>query len=240
MSASTPSNELIKLSHDLGREDRKLAILGEGNASVRLSDRAFLVKASGSNLGSMGAHDVVECRFQELLQLLDGTDVNDHSVEETLMASRIDPGSKKPSVEGLFHAYLLSLPGIRFVAHTHPLAVNQILCSPAAEHFANRRLIPDEVIICGAKMLLIPYVEPGLVLGREVKAAVDRFTRERGQLPKVILLQNHGMIVPAASSAAALAITLMAVKAAETFIGARELGGPTFLSEKDVQRLEKK
>ncbi len=38
---------LLKLSHDLGREDRGLAILGEGNTSCRLDGDTFLVKASG-------------------------------------------------------------------------------------------------------------------------------------------------------------------------------------------------
>ena len=37
---------LLDLSHQLGREDRKLAILGEGNTSARVSGATFVVKAS--------------------------------------------------------------------------------------------------------------------------------------------------------------------------------------------------
>ena len=48
---------LIKLSHDLGREDRAWAILGEGNASIRLDAETFLVKASGCNLGTLTKDD---------------------------------------------------------------------------------------------------------------------------------------------------------------------------------------
>lgn len=44
---------LLALSHDLGREDRGLAMLGEGNTSARQADGTFLVKASGSNLASL-------------------------------------------------------------------------------------------------------------------------------------------------------------------------------------------
>ena len=36
-----PLSRLLDLSHQLGREDRKLAILGEGNTSVRLSEQTF-------------------------------------------------------------------------------------------------------------------------------------------------------------------------------------------------------
>ena len=45
--------DLLTLSHEIGREDRGLAILGEGNTSVRLSDDAFAVKASGTCLGTL-------------------------------------------------------------------------------------------------------------------------------------------------------------------------------------------
>ncbi|MCW5549507.1 MAG: class II aldolase/adducin family protein, partial [Opitutaceae bacterium] len=66
-SAPTPLARLLDLSHQLGREDRRLAILGEGNTSVRVSDGTFLVKASGSNLGGLTAAGVTECRFADLL-----------------------------------------------------------------------------------------------------------------------------------------------------------------------------
>ncbi len=44
---------LLELSRDIGREDRQLAILGEGNTSVRLSNDQFAVKASGSSLATL-------------------------------------------------------------------------------------------------------------------------------------------------------------------------------------------
>ena len=45
--------QLIWLSHELGREERQLAILGEGNTSATCSDGTFWVKASGSQLGNI-------------------------------------------------------------------------------------------------------------------------------------------------------------------------------------------
>ena len=61
---------LLALSHELGAEHRDLAILGEGNTSARLEAGRFLVKASGCNLGTLGAEDLVECNSSPLLELL--------------------------------------------------------------------------------------------------------------------------------------------------------------------------
>ncbi len=52
---------LLKLSHDLGREDRGLAMLGEGNTSCRLDADTFLVKASGSSLANLEESQLVAC-----------------------------------------------------------------------------------------------------------------------------------------------------------------------------------
>ena len=73
---------LLKLSHDLANPLNPLPILGEGNTSARLSDKTFLVKASGSCLGSLRKEDVVECRAGLLLQMLDETDLSDSEVDE--------------------------------------------------------------------------------------------------------------------------------------------------------------
>ncbi len=43
-------DELIQLSHELGTEERQLAILGEGNLSADFATGTFWVKASGSNM----------------------------------------------------------------------------------------------------------------------------------------------------------------------------------------------
>src|SRR5580692_11408048 len=141
---SSPLPRLLELSHQLGREDRKLAILGEGNTSVRMSPETFLVKASGSNLASLSAAGTTECRVGDLVPLLEAQSLTDAQIDERLFAARVDPKAKKPSVEAVFHAYLLTLPGVNYVGHTHPVAVNRLLCSEHARDFARRRLFPDE------------------------------------------------------------------------------------------------
>lgn len=230
--------QLLALSHDLGREDRKLAILGEGNTSARVSAGTFLVKASGAHLATLSPLGVTECRIQDLLALLEKKTLSDAVIDEALLAARVDPAAKKPSLEAVFHAYLLTLPGVGFVGHTHPVAVNQLLCSRHARTFARRRLFPDEVVCCGVESVFVPYADPGLKLAQGIRAAVVAFIKRLSRPPRLILLENHGLIALGATPAAVLATTLMAAKAAEIFVGAAAAGElPRFLTSAQINRI---
>jgi len=228
---------LVELSHQLGDARLRMAILGEGNTSVRLDDESFLVKASGSNLASLQAADVTRCAFARLLPLLDAEGATDVAVDQALMAARLDPAAKKPSIEALFHAFLLTLPGVRCVGHVHAIAVNQILCSPRAREFAERRACPDEIVMCGVESVFVPYADPGLGLSQAIRREVIAFVKRTGRDPRLILLQNHGIIAAGPSPKAVLGSLLMAEKAAEIFIGAAALGGPVFLSPEQCERI---
>jgi len=235
--STTTLETLLELSHFLGEEKRQLAILGEGNTSAQVDDQTFLVKASGSCLQTLAKDDLVACRFDALLPMLDQDEMSDQAIEESLMASRVDASAKKPSVETLFHAYLLSLEDVHFIGHTHSIAVNQILCSPFASQFATRKLFPDEIVCCGARSLLIPYTDPGLTLSKSIRGETDLFLKENGCAPRVILLENHGIITLGKTAGAVKAAMLMAQKAAAIFVGAAALGGPVFMSPEDVRRI---
>ncbi|MBM4161079.1 MAG: class II aldolase [Ignavibacteria bacterium] len=228
---------LLDLSHELGREDRGWAILGEGNTSARIDSEQFLVKASGCSLRTLREEDLVACRFKSVLKLLDKESVTDAEIESTLLASRIDRESKKPSVETLFHAYLLSLPAVEFVGHTHAVAVNQVLCSPRGKDFAARRVFPEEIVCYGPRLALVPYAAPGLMLAREIRKVVKAFIRKNHSVPRVILLKNHGLISLGRTPEAVLAAMLMAEKAAQVWVGAAALGGPTLLPPEQVKRI---
>ena len=231
-------SELLNLSHGLGREERKLAILGEGNTSARISDQTFVVKASGSNLATLSESGVSECAFEKILPLLAAGEMCDLAVDEALFDARVSSSAKKPSVEAIFHGYLLTLPGVNFVGHTHPIAVNGLLCSKHAHAFAKRRLFPDEIVCCGVESVFVPYTDPGLKLSRAIKLAVEEFIVRLSRPPRVILLENHGLIALGSTPEAVLAATLMAVKAAEIFaIAAFISGEPQFLTSDQVSRI---
>lgn len=202
-----------------------------------LPEGRFAVKASGACLAGLEVSDLTVCDRTRLLGLLDQKQIGDAQVEAALLAARVDPQSRKPSIESAFHAWLLTLEGVRFVGHTHPLAVNQILCSPRARDFSERRMFPDEIVVCGATSVFVPYTDPGLPLAREIRDRTRAHVDRHGHPPRLILLQNHGLIALGASPQAVLAATLMAVKAAAIFMGAAAMGGPVFLMPQHVERI---
>ncbi len=228
---------LLKLSYDLANPLHPLAILGEGNTSARLSEKTFLVKASGGCLGSLHKEDVVECKAGLLLRMLDETGLSDAEVDGRLMKSRVDSKAKKPSVEALFHAWFLTLPGINYVGHTHAPAVNGILCSPRAREFAGKRIFPDEIVCCDVASVFVPYTDPGLRLAQEIRKRTGMFIKKYQRPPRVVLLENHGIVTLGGTAEAVLAAMLMAEKVAGIWLGAAALGGPTFLSPKQVARI---
>ena len=225
------------LSHELGREDRGLAILGEGNTSARVGDGTFFVKASGTCLGTLKEEDAVECRLPALLPLLEKDSLTDQQIDDALLAARVDSKAKKPSVEAVFHAYLISLPGIKFVGHVHAIAVNQILCSPRAREFAEHRMFPDEIVCCSTASVFMPYTDPGVKLAQVIRRETEAFIKKQQRQPRIILMQNHGVIALGATRQAVLTAMLMAEKAAKIFVGAAALGGPVFMSDANVQRI---
>ena len=228
---------LLDLSHKLGDPARQMAILGEGNASAKLSSETFLVKASGCSLPTLDKNGVVECCAKTLLAMLEKTNLSDAEVDGTLLDSRVDPTAKKPSVEALFHAWLLSLPGIEFVGHTHAQAVNSILCSPRAQEFAVKKIFPDEIVCCDVASVFIPYTDPGLKLAQAIRVHTEEFIRNIGRVPRVILMENHGIITLGRSVEAVMSAMLMAEKTATVWLGAAALGGPKFMTPEHVARI---
>jgi rhamnose utilization protein RhaD (predicted bifunctional aldolase and dehydrogenase) len=229
-------SRLIELSHEFGQA--RWTILGEGNTSGRIDQKIFAVKSSGSSLGSLTEIELTDCYFDALLPVLDRRNVSEQEIEEILLASRVRPKALKPSVETFFHAYLLTIPGINYVGHTHPIPVNQILCSSLGNLFAEERRFPDEVVCCGPASLLIPYEDPGLALAVRIRRDLQNFEQAHGKYPKVILLGNHGVITVGQSADAVRVAMAMTVKAAEIFVGAHSLGGNISMPESEVHRIE--
>jgi rhamnose utilization protein RhaD (predicted bifunctional aldolase and dehydrogenase) len=228
-----PLAALLELSHELGRADRPFAILGEGNASARLADGRFAVKASGCSLGTLGPDELTVCDQSRMLVLLEAGEAN----EEALLATRVDPVMRRPSIEALFHAWLLTLEGAAFVGHVHPVACNQWLCSPRARELAERRIFPDEVVCCGPVSVFVPYSDPGLPLAAAIRDQTLAFIAAQASVPRLILLENHGVIALGATPQAVLGALLMAEKAATIRLGAAALGGPTFLTTAQIAQL---
>ncbi|HXV97472.1 MAG TPA: class II aldolase/adducin family protein [Anaerolineae bacterium] len=231
-------SQLITLSNNLGQPANDYVILGEGNTSVKVDDATFWVKASGTELRTVGPEGFVQVYFEPILGMLDGPDLSDDEVRQALVAAKVDPQAKgHPSVETALHAMCLKLEGVNFVGHTHPTAINMITCSAAFETAVSGRLFPDEIVLCGPAPVLIPYVDPGLPLAREVYRRINAYIDAYGERPKTILMQNHGFIALAPSAQQVENITAMAVKAARILVGTYALGGPRFMTPQAVDRI---
>jgi rhamnose utilization protein RhaD (predicted bifunctional aldolase and dehydrogenase) len=236
MNRQSVQEKLLRLCHELGKPEYRLAILGEGNTSAAIDGKTFFIKASGAELHKLRTDQLVRVRFERILRMLD-REFDQVQTRETLLAARVNPKSLKPSVETLFHAWLLNQEGVKFVGHTHPVHINTILCSGRATEFAERRLFPDQVVYCGPKSLLVRYVDPGAKLATAIQRRWKEFVTDNGYTPRIILIVNHGLIAVGSTPEAVLAATLTAAKAAEIFIGACALGGPVFMDPKEVARI---
>lgn len=236
MSQTVPP-ELVAMTRQLGQPALNLVIVGEGNTSARVDPHTFWIKASGRGMYEIPEDGFVEISFEGILDLLD-SNLDGTALQDAMMAARVDRESgPRPSVEVTFHALLLHGCDVNFVGHTHALAVNQLLCSTRAEQFAKNRLFPDEAVLCGPESVFVPYVDPGLPLARAIREQVKRYMDKYEEAPKVILLQNHGLIVLGQTPTEILNVTAMCVKAAGIFAGAYAVGAPVFMSREDVMHI---
>lgn len=231
----SPAEELVRLARALGDPTHGHAILAEGNVSMLLDDDSMLVKASGTSLGKTTVSSLLRVRIDDVLTLLDHPPIEEADQAQRLAASVVDDSGLLPSVETPMHAAALRHGGARFVGHTHPQALNALLCSESAE-LVTRALFPEQVVVCGADPLFVPYLDPGLALAR----AVRDLLAERERPPQVVYLQNHGLVALGESAEQVLQITQMAVKAAAILLGALAAGGPVFLSDEEVARIDER
>lgn len=238
MSPTDILEQLVRMSQHLGVPALDYVMLGEGNTSAKIDDETFWVKASGYELRSIDAGGFVRMRFDDVLAILDTENRDDASVAHALDAAKVDPDvAMRPSVETILHALVLSINGVRFAGHTHPTMVNAVLCSQRAEEALAGRLFPEEIVYCGATPLFVPYCDPGVSLARRVREALHTYLDTYHESPKVILLQNHGMIALGRTAADVEHTTAMCVKAARVLLGTYALGGPHFLSDEAVGRI---
>lgn len=230
---------LIEMTRSLSDPDLDLVIMAEGNTSAQEDESTFWVKASGYSFLNADESHFVQVQFQPVLEALASPAMDDAQVRTLLSESRINQTDERmPSVETFMHAYLLTLPSIQFVAHTHPTPFVSLMALENAEELATKRIFPDEIAFCGHAACYVRYVDPGLKLACTIRERVREFVARYECLPKTIWLQNHGLITIGTTAKEAETATRMQVKAARILLGALQTGqGIHFLSPFDVQRI---
>ncbi len=230
-------SDLIDLSHELGREDRYLAILGEGNTSTLNEDGTFWVKASGSHLATIDENGFSLVNLQAVQVACRATSMTDDEVARMLQDSLVNQKHRKPSVETFLHGLCYLEAGVKWVGHTHPIAVNSILCSQLGATPFLQHLFPDGIVVCGPAPAVVPYIDPGFLLALAFRDELRRYLDQHGQAPKMFLMENHGLVALGKSAREVFNISLMADKWARVIQGTYLFGGPRFLSEAETARI---
>jgi rhamnose utilization protein RhaD (predicted bifunctional aldolase and dehydrogenase) len=232
-------DQLVDMSRALGVPANDYVILGEGNTSVRADEDSFWVKGSGTQLATATRTSFVRVRSQPILASLGGAGMTDDQVKQVLAEATAE-GDRAPSIETFLHALCLQLDGVRFVGHTHPTAALAVLsCHQSRELFAGS-LFPDQIVLLGPAYVYVPYTDPGLPLALAVRDAIDTFVESQQRVPKVVLMENHGVIALGGTPQDVLNVTQMLVKTCRIVLGTLSGGGPRFLLPKHVQRIDRR
>ena len=182
-------SELIEISRYYG-QGSDFAIPGGGNTSVK-DEEHLAIKASGAGLKGITEAGFVELSRAAVRKILTRPYSADPfereaEIKADLMASRTDPAAGgRPSVETSLH----ELIGWRFVVHTHPHIINALTCSQNGETAARE--------LFGVEALWVPYTDPGYRLAKLVEEKLAAYRSAHRGDPRIVLMQNHGLVVAA-------------------------------------------
>lgn len=233
----TLTHELLAdLSRALGDPAMDAAMLGEGNTSVRDGD-SMVVKATGAVMTYAEPGDFVRVDLAAATALISDADAGDAEVDAFFSAIAATEG-RRPSVEALLHVVIYEATDATVIAHSHPTSVNALLCSRSANLLVDGALFPDQIVVLGARPLLVPYIDPGIRLAQHVRGMLRDYIDEHGAPPRIIYLQNHGMFALGQTPAQVLGQTAMAQKCARAIIGAQAAGGVQFMPDDEVRRID--
>ncbi len=233
---------LVRLARELGREDRGLAMLGEGNVSGALTAGRFMVKASGTRMGRAVPGDFLAVDRGRVLAFLArrGEAKSEDAAVMAGLRGCVTGRPGQPSTETFLHALCLAQPGVSWVGHTHPVAALGLLCSRAgARSFTRGGVFPDEIVYCGLTPAVVPYVDPGVKLALALRGALATYRRRHGVPPRLVLLENHGIVALGTTPDEVLNITLMAEKWATVLQGTFAAGGPKYLSDRQARHIDR-
>ena len=194
--------ELIRISNTVGR-DPALVLGAFGNTSLKSADGRFMyIKASGTCLKDMNARSGWrKLNIADVMEILEHPSQKD--VNAALLSACCDkkPASVRPSIESFFHAILDAC-----VIHLHPESVLALACAKDGKKHMEKLFSKEK-----NPPLWIPYVGLGYVSAQMIRSLAGRYERDHGQRPRVFIMQNHGLLVSAPTSAAAMRLVRQVV-----------------------------
>jgi ribulose-5-phosphate 4-epimerase/fuculose-1-phosphate aldolase len=230
------NEEILTFGQALGRHPAGLVLPGEGSVGSLNTETRLAVSRRGAVLATLQSSDLLYFDVKRVNEVI----ASETILPEDLASAQLhgEPGAE-PCDELTLFSWLLSLdPTLRVAAHIHPVAVDQITASPRARQFADRRTVHNEVLALGGASLLINYAEPGIPITREIQKKMILWRDRYKSVPRVILVQNHGVILLGESGSSLLCSVDALLKYAALFTGASLLGGPVFLTPQAITQIE--
>jgi len=157
---------------------------GGGNSSVKLDEEKMLVKASGINLTQVTQNNgYVAVDYKKTREWFNKNNLSGLNKKERerqgkeLLATVSRDEQGKPSIETFLHALLNT-----YTLHTHPVSVNTI---------ASQSDWKEAFLSCFPDSVCVAYETPGIDLALSLYEEIS----EKKILPRIVFLQNHGLIV---------------------------------------------
>ncbi|MEK7709867.1 MAG: class II aldolase/adducin family protein, partial [candidate division NC10 bacterium] len=209
---------LVYGSRLIGAEP-SLVVWGGGNTSLKVEERDFRgrtarvlrVKGSGSDLKSVARKDFPGVRMDEILALLERSDMGDQEMVDYLAHSLQEMGGSRPSIETLLHGFLPH----EAVIHTHADAIVSLSNTDRC-----REVIQE---VYGKDVVSIPYRRPGFLLSKDVANALRAHPGATA-----VILEKHGTITWGQTVKEAYLRTIDLITQAEEAIEARAKGRARF------------
>jgi len=199
---------LVHTSRLIGK-DTDLVVWGGGNSSVKVKGtdhvgrpiRILWMKGSGSDMRTITHKQFTPLRLDDLLPLMKREAMTDDEMVAYQSKSVLEPGSPKPSIETLLHAFLPP----PHIYHTHADAICTLTDTPNG----------GEIIrsVFGSDVAVIPYSRPGFLLSKRTGEA---YAMQSGL--RAIILDKHGLITWGETAKAAYLETIKMISEAERFI----------------------
>jgi len=184
--------EFVRMSNKAGaRSDYVQG--GGGNTSAKFDDSLMAIKASGFCLAQIKTDDAYAVLdyaairgFYAETDIASLADIEKEGAAVAKTATMTIEGLRqlRPSVEAGFHSVL-----DKFVLHIHPVYANMATCSVEGP-----AVVADALAGMGVAHAFVPYITPGTELTFTIRKACLDAEATTGKKPKIIFMQNHGLI----------------------------------------------
>ena len=178
---------------------------GGGNTSVKLTGNLMAVKASGCKLSQITPTEgFVVVDYQKIKEYYEQVDLDadiDYEKDSVAFVQKniVEmEGIKtlRPSVEAGFHSLLK-----KCVIHSHSVYANILCCEQDGETLV-KEIFKDKPYEC----IWIPYINPGFTLTLKIQEAIKEALETKSVFPKVVFMENHGLIVSEEDSNACISL----------------------------------